>query len=368
MPSLELFTRLFLVPFIVSTLLAYAATYFVRSLYLRFHWLDDPSLQLHPKVIHTYPVPRGGGLAIFTGFFLSTVYFLGIDKHSLGILLGGLLLAVVGFLDDRKDLNPYLRLILGFVAAGFVVAAGIGIAFITNPVGEGVLYLDRPQISFSLFSLQHTIWVVSDLFALIWIVWSMNMVNWSKGLDGQLPGIVVIAAVFIALLSFRFTEDVTQWEVAILAFAAAGAFLGFLPWSFYPQKIMPGYGGGALAGYLLATLAILSGAKVAMAILVLGIPTMDAVYTILRRIVSGRSPVWGDRGHFHHRLLDLGWSKPRVAIFYWVVSAILGIIALQLNSQQKFYTIVALAVLVGGALLWLNFFTSFSKQPGRGNG
>src|SRR3990167_41896 len=181
MPSLELFTKLFLVPFIVSTLLAYAATYFVRLLYLRFHWLDDPSLQRHPKVIHTYPIPRGGGLAIFTGFFLSTVYFLGIDKHSLGILLGGLLLAVVGFLDDRKDLNPYLRLILGFVAASFVVAAGIGIAFITNPVGEGVLYLDRPQISFSLFSLQHTIWVVSDLFALIWIVWSMNMVNWSMG-------------------------------------------------------------------------------------------------------------------------------------------------------------------------------------------
>ena len=368
MPSLELFTQLFLIPFVVSTLLAYAATYFVRLLYLRFHWLDDPALQRHPKVIHTYPIPRGGGLAIFIGFFLSTVYFLGIDKHSLGILLGGLLLALVGFLDDRKDLNPYLRLILGFVAAGCVVAAGIGIAFITNPVGEGVLYLDRPQISFSLFSLQHTIWVVSDLFALIWIVWSMNMVNWSKGLDGQLPGIVVIAAVFIALLSFRFTEDVTQWEVAILAAITAGSYFGFLPWNFYPQKIMPGYGGGALAGYLLATLAILSGAKVAMAILVLGVPTMDAVYTILRRIVSGRSPVWGDRGHFHHRLLDLGWSKPRIAIFYWVVSAILGIIALQLNSQQKFYTIVALAVLVGGALLWLNFFTTFSKQPGRGNG
>ena len=187
------------------------------------------------------------------------------------------------------------------------------------------------------------------------------MVNWSKGLDGQLPGIVLVAAIVIALLSLRFTEDVTQWNVLILAAITAGAYLGFLPWNFFPQKIMPGYGGGTLAGYLLATLAILSGAKVATMILVLGVPTMDAVYTIFRRMAQGRSPVWGDRGHLHHRLLDLGWSKQKVAVFYWLVSAGLGILALQLNAQQKLFTIVTLALVIGGLFLWLKFFP-FSPQ------
>jgi UDP-GlcNAc:undecaprenyl-phosphate GlcNAc-1-phosphate transferase len=367
MPSMILFSRLFLYPFLVSSILALVATFVVRTIYLKYGWLDDPSKKKHPKVIHAYPTPRGGGVAIFAAFLISTFLFLGFDKHSIGILLGALILTITGFLDDLRDLNPYLRLFLGFAAAGFVVAAGIGIAFITNPFG-GIIHLDWPRISFYLLGEQHSIWIISDLFALVWIVWSMNMVNWSKGVDGQLPGIVVVAAVVIALLSFRFTEDVTQWEVSIFAAITAGSYFGFLPWNFYPQKIMPGYGGGSLAGYFLATLAILSGAKVATAILVLGIPTMDAVYTIFRRIASGRSPVWGDRGHFHHRLLDLGWGKRRVAVFYWLVSAVLGLLALQLNSQAKFYTIVALAAIVGGMLLWLRFFVLFSKAQGRGNG
>lgn len=362
---LRLFSQLFFLPFVVSCVLAFLATFLVRAVYLRLRWLDDPSLHHHPKVVHTSPTPRGGGLAIYMAVLVSSLVFLGLDKHLFGILVGGLILTSVGLLDDRFDLNPYLRLFLGLLAAACVVGGGIGIAFISNPF-DGIFHLDWPRISFSFFG-NHSIWVLSDLFALLWIVWCMNIVNWSKGVDGQLPGIVVVAAVVISLLSLRFTEDITQWEVSVLSAITAGAYFGFLPWNFYPQKIMPGYGGGSLAGYLLATLAILSGAKVATAILVLGIPMMDAVYTILRRLARGRSPVWGDRGHFHHRLLDLGWTKPRIAIFYWSVSATLGFLALQLNAKQKLYTIVTLAVVVGGVLLWLNFFLS-SKALGRGSG
>lgn len=368
MPSGFLFSKLFILPFLLAAVLALIATGVVRKIYIQKKWLDDPSKSRHPKDIHTYPVPRGGGIALFMAVSVSVVALLGFDKHVVGILLGGLLLAVVGFLDDRMDLNPYLRLLLGFLAASFVVGSGIGIAFITNPFGEGVLRLDWPKISFFFLEEQRSIWIISDIFALIWIVWSMNMVNWSKGLDGQLPGIVVVAAVVIALLSFRFTQDVTQWEVSILAAITAGAYLGFLAWNFYPQKIMPGYGGGTLAGYLLATLAILSGAKVATMILVLGIPTMDASYTIIRRISGGRSPVWGDRGHLHHLLLDIGWSKRKVALFYWLISAVLGALALQLNAQQKLFTIVTLALTLGGVLLWLRIFPFSSKLQDRDNG
>ena len=118
----------------------------------------------------------------------------------------------------------------------------------------------------------------------------------------------------------------------------------------------------------MAVLAILSGAKVATAILVLGVPLMDAVYTVVRRVAAGRSPVWGDRGHLHHKLMDLGWGKRRVALFYWLVTAILGLSALRLNSTAKAYTMVLLAVVLGGFLLWLNTATYFLKKPGRDSG
>jgi UDP-GlcNAc:undecaprenyl-phosphate GlcNAc-1-phosphate transferase len=282
-----------------------------------------------------------------------------LDKHLKGILLGITIMTFMGILDDRFDLSPYLRLILGFLAAGAVVGAGIGIAFITNPF-NGIIRLDQPQIQFQLLGEARSIWLIADLFALVWIVGLSNIVDWAKGFDGQLPGIVVIAGLTIALLAMRFSADITQWPVAILASVTAGAYLGFLPFNFFPQKIMPGYGGGTLAGFMLAVLAILSTTKVGTAIVVLGIPVIDALYSITRRLLSGRSPVWGDRGHLHHKLLDeWRWGKRRAAIFYWAITAVLGALALGLNSQGKFYTIMMLAVFIGGLFLWFNFLSTF---------
>lgn len=353
-------------PALLSLILALIITPLVIRFYRRRGWLDDPHKQPQPKVVHRYPVPRGGGWAIFSAVFVSALIFLPLDKHLLGILAGGLILTVTGWLDDLYNLNPYLRLGLGLLAAGTVVTVGIGIPYISNPLVPGaVINLSRPQIPIFLFGQLRTIWIWADLLALVWIVSTMNFVNWSKGLDGQLPGIVVVSALVIGVLSLKFVDDPTQWPVIVLAFILAGAYLGFLPWNFYPQKIMPGYGAGALAGYFLAVLAILSGAKLATAILVLGVPLIDAAYTVLRRLFTGRSPVWGDRGHLHHKLMDLGWGRRRIAVAYWVVSAILGFIALQLNSRQKLYTLVLLGVIIGISLLWLSNFSYSLKPPGR---
>jgi UDP-GlcNAc:undecaprenyl-phosphate GlcNAc-1-phosphate transferase len=131
---------------------------------------------------------------------------------------------------------------------------------------------------------------------------------------------------------------------------------------------MAGFGAGSLAGYFLAVLAILSGAKLATALLVLAIPTLDALFVIIRRLLSGKSPVWGDRGHLHHRLLDLGWSKRQIAGFYWISTALLGVISLQLNSQQKFYTMIGLIILFGSFILWITRYFSSSKQLARDSG
>ncbi len=361
--TLIIIKTLILRPFLLAFLISFFATPLAIVLARRFRLVDDPKKRRHPAHTHKGVVPRAGGLPIFLGLVGASLIFLPLDKHLAGILAGATLLMIIGLLDDRFDLNPYLRLFTCFLAAGLVVGAGIGIPFINNPL-NGIIHLDQPQISFELLGESRSIWVLADLFALFWIVWMANIVNWAKGLDGQLPGIVTIAALTIALLSLRFSADVTQWPVTILAAIVAGAYLGFLPFNFYPQKIMPGYGGGTLAGFMLAVLAILSTTKIGTAIVVLGIPVMDAIYSISRRLASGRSPVWGDRGHLHHKLLDeWRWGKRRTAIFYWLVTALLGAIALSLNSRQKFYTIIMLAVAIGGILLWLNFFSSWREQP-----
>lgn len=177
----------------------------------------------------------------------------------------------------------------------------------------------------------------------IFMVWNINIVNWAKGVDGQMPGFVMIASFFIGLLSLRFWHDPNQavQNTTMLSMIVAGAFGGFLYWNFYPQKMMPGYGGGALGGYFLSVLAILSGAKVATMLMVLAIPTADAIFTIMRRIRAGKSPFWGDRGHLHHKLLDnLGWSKRQIAFFYWGVALLMGLLSLVLDTTGKIIAVV----------------------------
>lgn len=333
--------------------------------YNKMGWVDDPGVNRHVNVTHEKPTPRGGGIPIFAALVLVGLGVIGWDKHFQGILLGASILMVVGVLDDVFDLSPYLRLITGLLASLAVVGAGIGIAYVTNPlVNNEVIHLNWPQISFYWEGRLHTVWILADVLAVMWILWTQNIVNWSKGVDGQMPGFIVIAAIFIGILSMRFVDDVTQWQVAKLSAITAGAFLGFLPFNYYPQKIMPGYGGGSLGGFLLSVLAILGGAKVAALILILGVPMLDAVFTIGRRVWRGKSPVWGDRGHLHHRLLDLGWTKPRIALFYWIVTGFFGILTLLLNSQQKLFTIVATALIFGGLLLWLKYL-QLSIKGGR---
>ncbi len=245
----------------------------------------------------------------------------------------------MGLLDDKFDLNPYVRLVVQFVAATIPVLVGIGITFLTNP-GGGIINLPP---------------LLGILLTIFWIVFLMNGLNFgAKGVDGQLSGVVVIAAITIAVLSLRFSTDITQWPVIILAIITAGAFLGFLPYHIYPQKIMPSFGGSNLAGYLLGVLSILTTAKVGTLLVVLAIPLVDTSYVIIRRLLAGKSPFWGDRGHLHHRLLDnLGLSKSQVAIFYWIATGILGILAINLNTSFKFYTIMGVVIFIGGLILWL---------------
>lgn len=348
-------SNLVFLPVALTSIIVYLVTPQVIKLAWKIGIIDDPKKNKHPKVIHTYPTPRGGGLAIFAGVLVSSLIFLPLDKHLTGILAGAFVLVIMGLLDDKYNLHPIKRLLVQFLVAGIPIASGIGIAYLTNPF-NGILDLSQPQITFNLFGDQKSIWILSDLFALFWMVTLMNFINiGASGLDGQLTGTTIIAAATIATLSLNFSADITQWPVIIMAAITLGAYLGFLPWHIYPQKIMPGFGGSTLAGFLLGILSILSTTKVGTLMLVLAVPLIDTGFSVIRRVISGRSPFWGDRGHLHHKLLDSGWSKRKIAYFYWSITAFLGVVALNLNASHKLYTIIGVSIFVGGTLLWLTY-------------
>jgi UDP-GlcNAc:undecaprenyl-phosphate GlcNAc-1-phosphate transferase len=353
-------------PFIITCLISSVIAPVIIKIYRSKNWVDDPSLDQHAKKTHLHPVPRGGGLVIFLSIITAASIFLSFDKYLIGILIGGLLLTIGGVIDDIYDIHPLFRLGINTLAALIVVGSGIGIAYISNPFGEGVIHLNQPQLAFYLFGKTRTIWILADLFAVLFIVWNMNIVNWSKGVDGQLPGFVSIAALMIGFLSYQFIDDPTQFNTAHLAFIVAGSYLGLLFWNWFPQKIMPGYGAGSLAGYFLSILAILSGAKVATTLMVLAIPTADAIFTIGRRILAGKSPFWGDRGHLHHKLLDvLGWGRRRIAVFYWFSSLSLGLLSLHLKTWGKIMTLVIVMSLVFGFLIWAKLYQTKKNNEHR---
>ncbi len=352
-----------LVPLTFTALTSIALTIMTIKMYTSLGWLDKSTKKDHPKNNHERPVPRGGGIPIYFSLLMVIGLFKMINPAVIAIFGGGLILLILGILDDVFDLNPYLRLVLGIVAAMIVVGAGISIKYVSNPLGGEVIHLDKWQIVYQVGETKKSIPVIGGIVTILWILWSMNFVNMgAKGLDGQLPGVVVVASIVMGLLGFRFINDPNTWLSIFLAFALAGAYLGFLFFNFYPQKIMPGWGGGSLAGYFLSIIAILSGTKLATALIVLGVPLADVSYAIIRRIKAGKSPVWGDDKHLHHYLLKMGWSKRKIAIFYWIVTALLGLIALHLKSEAKLYAIMLVGISVGGLLLWLNYFIS-SNRP-----
>jgi len=344
----------FLFSLVLSTTLIKLTIRFASNIGL----VDDPKKRKHPASLHKKTLPRAGGLAIFLAFFLSVLLLIPISKPLIGIMLGATLLVTVGILDDKYDIKNSYKFLAQFAAATIVVASGVGISFITNPfhlVGNfpAIIRLDELRYTFEFFGV-HSILVWADLFAIFWIVWVINMVNFSSGVDGQLGGISLVVLFVIFAASLRFDSDPGQNIVKTLAISGAGATLGFLIFNFHPAKIFPGDSGSYFLGFLIAVLAILAGARVGTAILVMAVPLIDGVFTVVRRVADGKSPFLGDRKHLHHRLLELGWSQTRISLFYSLLCAILGAAALILPQSQKLFAGVVAAIIILGGIVWLN--------------
>jgi UDP-GlcNAc:undecaprenyl-phosphate GlcNAc-1-phosphate transferase len=330
--------------FLAAGLIALLLTPLVRELAIRHGLLDRPN---HRRV-NERPVPRAGGLAVAAAFLLVGTTFALLDAGGdlvprplfmesgelVALLAGGLLAGVVGGLDDWLDLRARWQLAGQVALAAFAAALGIGVGAINNPFGPGTIVFEG---------------AFAAGFTIVWIVGMMNAINFIDGLDGLSSGIAIIAAVTLGVISL--TTQIGQPFIAVLCFGLAGALVGFLRWNFHPAAIFAGTSGVMFIGYTLALLSILGSAKVAIAVLVLAVPIIDAFWIIVRRVASGRSPFTPDRGHIHHRLLDLGLSHRQTVLLIYAICTALGLLALVLSGANQVYAF--LGVLVGFGLVLL---------------
>lgn len=333
--------------FVAALVIALVATPLVRRFAIAYNIIDHPNA----RKIHTQPIARLGGVAVLCAFWLVIAYLIifypssllftntttwGIDSNLFGVLMGSIILALVGIVDDVRGMSPWLKLCGHILAAIVVVAFGIRIWWVHNPITGIDIILGN--------------WTY--IIVPLWIVLVINVVNWLDGVDGLATGIGVIASLILFMLSR--SSEVNQPATALLAIVLAGALLGFLPYNFNPAKIFLGDIGSMFIGFMLAIFAIISGGKFATAALVLGFPILDAFWVIIRRIVY-HQPIWqADRRHLHHRLLDAGLNQKSVVMLLYALSIIFGIIALGSKTRAKFiYAIglVVLMVIIGSLLL-----------------
>lgn len=340
----------YLAGFVLSFVLSVLLVPFVRRLAWKIGAIDKP--QENSRKIHSKPMPRAGGLVLYASFFIPSVIFL----QHLGIEFLGLFLAVtivtaVGLLDDIYNLNPWLKLSGQVAAAVVAILCGIKITVLSNVVGGGVFEFTG-SISLS---------IISVALSLLWLVGMTNTVNFLDGLDGLATGVAAIAGIVIFLLSI--SPHVNQPQTALLSIILAGACLGFLWHNFFPARIFNGDSGAYFLGMTIAILAIISGAKLATALLVLGLPILDACWAVIRRIGTGRSPFSADRGHIHFLLLDAGLNQKQSVLVIYAFSIAFGTVALLSGTRQK--TIALFVLLTCTAILLTALHLRHAKLNGK---
>jgi UDP-GlcNAc:undecaprenyl-phosphate GlcNAc-1-phosphate transferase len=341
----------FIGAFVVTALISFVLTPLVREIARRLEIVDEPN---HRRV-NTQPIARGGGVAVGIGFLgVSLVLTVLVASGSLGpgftvlsigqgqmtaLLAGAAFAVVIGLLDDVLNLRARWQLVSQLILAVGAVLLGVSITSIANPFGPNQIPLDG-------------IWGIA--FTIFWIVGMINSINWIDGLDGLSSGIGLIAAFTLGLISLTFSAGESgQPYVALLCFTLAGALLGFLRWNFHPASIFAGTSGVMLLGYTLAVLSILGTAKVAVALLVLGVPIIDTFWSIVRRLATGSSPFTPDRGHVHHRLMDLGLSQTKAVLVIYGLSLILAVLSFVLSGAGQLYGFLGVVVASGLVLLVL---------------
>lgn len=347
-----------LVPVLLALLVTAVVTPLVMVVAKTFGIVDRPG----GRRIHQGIIPRLGGLAVVVGFFLVFwAYLPDIAPHFkakqlLGFSLASLLLVIVGIVDDKRGLSPIWQLASQVAAGVSLVLVGMGIPEeVTNPFG-GKLALDQLQLAVPIGGVDHFLTLPADLLTVAWVVLIINVLNFFDGMDGLATGVGAISGTVLALLSL--SAVVNQPHVALLSMILVGALVGFLPYNFHQAKIFLGTVGSYFIGFAIATLAIISGGKIATAVLVLGLPILDALSLVIRRSLTTGVPWRGDTQHLHYQLVAVGFSVRRTVLTIYVLSAVFGGLALLAGTtEQKALAFVSIAVVMAIVLAWVTWQT-----------
>ncbi|MDD4377536.1 MAG: MraY family glycosyltransferase [Eubacteriales bacterium] len=336
-----MFTKLW-ASFLTAFVLALIFTPIAMKIAPKIGAIDIPKDE---RRMHSKAMPRFGGLAIFVGTTASMVMYMSYDSRVVGVIIGGILIYLLGIIDDLKNLPAKVKFLGQTIVACIMYAFNIRIEFITNYFGEG---------------LNHFGTTVCFIVTILWIVGITNTVNLIDGLDGLAAGISAIASLCIAYVAYIHG----MYLVSCAMLAIAGGALGFLPFNFYPAKIFMGDGGSLFLGFTLSTLSILGPVKgatiiaVVVPVIVLGIPIFDTAFAILRRIANKKPIMEADKGHLHHRLMASGYGQRRAVLMLYGISGIMGIAAVLISRNLYVETIG----LMGIAGIYLYVFLTDSNH------
>ena len=332
-----------LLAFAVSLLVAYVMTPPVKRFAEKVGAIDVPR---DNRRVHDHPIPRMGGLAIFIGFVLSLIFFVPMSTKVLGLLVGSVIIAVMGGVDDIVSLNPWVKLAGQIVAALVAIRCGLVFDVISNPN----IFAEETYIEIGWLSIPLT---------MLWIVGCTNAVNLIDGLDGLAVGVSAISSMTMLIVSLFVSEPV----VSIILAALPGACLGFMPYNLNPAKIFMGDVGSQLLGFVLSTASIMGLFKLHAIItffvplLALALPLADTIFAFFRRILHGQSPFKADKGHFHHRLLAMGLNQKQVVAVLYGISAVLGLLAVLMAGDSMAVKIICLvAAFIISLGIWLKVF------------
>ena len=328
----------------VALLLSLVATPGVKWFANRIGAIDVPR---DTRRVHKSPIPRLGGLAIFIAFLLSVLFFVDITKQIRGVLIGSVIIVIIGVIDDIMPLRAYIKLIFQIIAAGIAVYHNIIIENFTN-----------------LFVFNSSAYVYLGYLAIpitiVWIVAITNSFNLIDGLDGLAVGVSTISSIVMLVISFMVPDS--DPNISVIIAALTGACLGFMPYNFNPAKIFMGDTGALLLGYVLATVSILGLFKFhavvsfAAPFLILALPLVDTAFAFLRRLLKGKNPMSPDRGHFHHRLIDMGLSQKQAVAILYTISGLLGFVAVVITTSIEVKALILIAaVLIAATVIFVAF-------------
>lgn len=334
-----------IVLFLVSCIISFLCTPFVKRFAVRINAVDVPK---DIRKIHKKPIPLLGGLAIYLAFIITVILKKGpIQSSEYGIIVGATIILIGGILDDMYEMKPRQKLAFQIISVICLIVSGVKVSILTNPLSNTDTFVNIGWLSIP--------------FTILWVVGITNAINLIDGLDGLAAGVAFISSMTILIVALMNG----RMQPAALTAVLAGSILGFIPYNFNPASIFMGDTGAQLLGFLLAAISIQGAIKsaaafaIAVPILALGLPIYDTLFAMIRRKINGKPIMQADRGHLHHRLLDLGLTQRQAVIIMYLISAALGgvaIIAMQMSSQRAYFLLVAVIIVIVAAAWKFGFF------------